>query len=84
MSRELSNLGWMIDAACKGSDPSLFMSFIEEEQEEAKKICKDCPVKLPCLAEFDDINCITSGMTYFERLVKKWKRVDNEFESNFE
>src|SRR2546421_2687167 len=43
------NLGWRAHAACRGVDPDIFYPHSEEEAEEAKSICRICPVREPCL-----------------------------------
>ncbi len=40
---------WIENAACKDMDSNLFFSTRGESTEPAKLICKDCPVKEPCL-----------------------------------
>lgn len=43
------NLSWRIRAACKGVDPDIFYPVSDEEAEEAKAICAECPVRQACL-----------------------------------
>ena len=40
---------WRSQARCKGIDPDVFYPAIEEEADEAKAICAECPVRLACL-----------------------------------
>ncbi len=40
---------WRQKAACEGLDPEIFYPASEEEAEEAKAICAQCPVRQPCL-----------------------------------
>lgn len=42
-------LGWRARSACRGVDPDIFYPPSEEEAEEAKAICRECPVREPCL-----------------------------------
>jgi WhiB family redox-sensing transcriptional regulator len=42
-------LKWRQHAACYGLDPQIFYPAIDEEAEEAKAVCEDCPVRQPCL-----------------------------------
>lgn len=43
------NLSWRQRAACKGVDPDIFYPVSDEEAEEAKAICGQCPVRQACL-----------------------------------
>jgi WhiB family redox-sensing transcriptional regulator len=40
---------WQDDAACRGADTSVFFPTSEEDSEEAKGICAQCPVAEACL-----------------------------------
>ena len=40
---------WRSQARCKGIDPDVFYPAVEEEADEAKAICAECPVRLACL-----------------------------------
>ncbi|MGH9207265.1 MAG: WhiB family transcriptional regulator [Acidimicrobiales bacterium] len=40
---------WRQNAACRGIDPAIFYPPSDEEAEEAKAICYQCPVRQPCL-----------------------------------
>jgi len=42
---------WMAEAACRGCDPALFYSERGSwtEVADAKRICRECPVKAECL-----------------------------------
>jgi WhiB family transcriptional regulator, redox-sensing transcriptional regulator len=40
---------WYNQARCKGIDPEIFYPISEDEGDEAKTICGDCPVRLQCL-----------------------------------
>jgi WhiB family transcriptional regulator, redox-sensing transcriptional regulator len=43
------NATWRQKAACQGLDPEIFYPPSEEEAEEAKVICGQCPVRQLCL-----------------------------------
>ncbi|HEX2701446.1 MAG TPA: WhiB family transcriptional regulator [Acidimicrobiales bacterium] len=43
------NLSWRQRAACRGVDPDVFYPASDEEAEEAKSICRMCPVREACL-----------------------------------
>ena len=43
------NLTWRQHAACRGLEPEVFYPVSEEQTEEAKAICRECPVREPCL-----------------------------------
>jgi len=43
------NLSWRQRAACRGVDPDIFYPVSDEEAEESKAICAECPVRQPCL-----------------------------------
>jgi WhiB family redox-sensing transcriptional regulator len=63
----------MKGAACKGADPKIFFS--GKSFKEAKKLCKSCPVKDPCLegqleveSRFGEVrHGIWGGLTAHER-----------------
>jgi len=40
---------WMEQAACRSSDPSVFFPNRGDSTEDAKKICRECPVRQECL-----------------------------------
>ncbi|MGA1362071.1 MAG: WhiB family transcriptional regulator [Ilumatobacteraceae bacterium] len=40
---------WRHRGACNGLDPSIFFPESEEDSDEAKSICAECPVRIPCL-----------------------------------
>lgn len=44
-----ANLTWRKHAACSGLEPEVFYPVSEEQAEEAKAICRECPVREPCL-----------------------------------
>ena len=43
------NLSWRLRAACRGVDPDVFYPTTDDEVEEAKAICRACPVRETCL-----------------------------------
>lgn len=43
------NVSWRQRAACRGVDPDVFYPISDEEAEEAKSICRVCPVRESCL-----------------------------------
>lgn len=40
---------WRQKAACRGVDPDIFYPVSEEEAEEARAVCRACPVLETCL-----------------------------------
>ncbi len=44
-----ANLTWRQHAACRGLEPEVFYPVTDEQTEEAKAICRECPVREPCL-----------------------------------
>lgn len=47
MSR--TDMTWRQRGACNGLDPAVFFPDSEENAEEAKEICAECPVRIACL-----------------------------------
>jgi WhiB family redox-sensing transcriptional regulator len=43
------NLSWRQHAACRGLEPEVFYPVSEEQIDEAKSVCRECPVREPCL-----------------------------------
>jgi WhiB family redox-sensing transcriptional regulator len=43
------NLSWRQHAACRGLEADVFYPVSEEQTEEAKAVCRECPVREPCL-----------------------------------
>ncbi|CAM3195662.1 WhiB family transcriptional regulator [Stackebrandtia soli] len=76
---------WATDAACREGDPDAL--FVQgAEQNNAKKVCKGCPVRMECLADALDNQVefgVWGGMTERERrallrkhpAVTSWRRV---------
>ena len=44
-----SDVTWRHRGACNGLDPSIFFPESEDESDEAKAICAECPVRIACL-----------------------------------
>jgi hypothetical protein len=40
--------GWQTDAACGGLDPDIWF---EKNEQEARKVCSQCPIRVTCLTE---------------------------------
>ncbi|MGH9177809.1 MAG: WhiB family transcriptional regulator [Acidimicrobiales bacterium] len=55
------NMSWRQRAACRGVDPDIFYPSSDEEAEEAKAICRVCPVRESCL-EYAIINRERDGV----------------------
>jgi len=49
MAIATEELEWRAGALCSGSDPDLWFSPGAIEHKEAKRICRDCPVRRECL-----------------------------------
>lgn len=62
---------WVARAACSGLDSAIFYPPTEEEADEAKAVCAECPVAEPCLEhaiEHREKNGVWGGATEKERL----------------
>jgi WhiB family redox-sensing transcriptional regulator len=62
---------WVVKAACKGLDPTIFYPQTDDEAGEAKEICAICPVQADCLEhaiEHREKNGVWGGATERERL----------------
>jgi WhiB family transcriptional regulator, redox-sensing transcriptional regulator len=51
----MPGVSWRDDAACRNADPDLFFPIGEagpalSQIDQAKRICRTCPVRTPCLA----------------------------------
>jgi WhiB family redox-sensing transcriptional regulator len=55
------NLSWRQRGACRGLDPEIFYPPVEEEAEDARAICGECPVQDECL-EFALVNREAEGI----------------------
>src|SRR4051794_41797720 len=69
---------WSVDAACRTSDPdALFVQGAAQNQ--AKVICRSCPVRIACLADALDNRVefgVWGGMTERERRAPLGGRAD--------
>jgi len=45
----MSSLEWMDEGLCRQSDPDLFQPDNYVQSQQARKICRACPVQDPCL-----------------------------------
>lgn len=48
-AKDTKTLVWRQRAACRGVDPDIFYPVTDEEAEDAKAICRSCPVEQACL-----------------------------------
>jgi WhiB family transcriptional regulator, redox-sensing transcriptional regulator len=70
---------WRDDAACRHADPDLFFPVglagpALEQVDEAKRICRACPVRNQCLEwalDLDAVSGIWGGSTEDERLAMR-------------
>lgn len=83
MSKNLSSHHWVKDAKCKNSDTKIFISYDINDIELAKSICKTCPVRVQCYHDYDQMQAIAGGFSFFERLQDSWQRIENEKETNW-
>ncbi len=66
---------WRAVGLCAGRDPDLWFAVGALEHKQAKRICRDCPVRFECLSYAMDHpvdHGIWGGMTERERL--RWRR----------
>ena len=71
---------WAGKAACRGLDPAIFYPQTDDDSDEAKAICAECPVREPCLEhaiEHREKNGVWGGATERERLriIRRRRRV---------
>ena len=71
---------WVGRAACRGLDPTIFYPLTEEDADDAKVVCSQCPVNDECLEhaiEHREKNGVWGGATERERLriVRRRRRV---------
>lgn len=45
----MKSQAWREQGLCKGVDPEIFYPVSDEDGDEAKAICADCPVRIQCL-----------------------------------
>jgi hypothetical protein len=70
---ELVDRSWHTLAACRGADPALF--FAEQMEDEAKLLCRSCPVRLDCLeAGLGEPWGVWGGLTARERRGERRRR----------
>lgn len=65
-----ANQAWRQQAACRGLDPEIFIPVNEEEEnaDQAKRVCRQCPVRRECFdAHRDEKIGIWGGTTTKER-----------------
>ena len=74
---------WLKDAACRDIQDPLFISSRYEDIELAKEICETCPVMDSCMLHFHDASGVIAGTSDYDRLVTRWKRVENVRNSNW-
>jgi WhiB family redox-sensing transcriptional regulator len=68
---------WMEEAACRGSNPDVFFPARGDSTEDAKKVCRDCPVRQDCLdhaIEKRELQGVFGGMSVRERRVEVKRR----------
>jgi len=86
--------GWQSDAVCRNHDhPHWWISDNYIEVENAKALCGECEVNIPCLISAisgEDASTISlppmgvyAGMSRLDMLMCAWKRIDDVSESNW-
>ena len=45
----MKSQAWREQGQCKGVDPEIFYPISDEDGDEAKAICAECPVRIQCL-----------------------------------
>lgn len=71
------NPDWRLHAACRGQDTGLFFPVVGVHADEAKAVCKRCPVRSECLEfalAFYDMEGIWGGFSERERRRIREKR----------
>jgi WhiB family transcriptional regulator, redox-sensing transcriptional regulator len=71
---------WVNRSACKGLDPTIFYPSTDEEAEEAKAVCAECPVQEDCLEHAigqREHNGVWGGATERERqrIIRRRRRL---------
>jgi len=71
---------WVHRSACKGLDPIIFYPATDEEADEAKAVCAECPVQEQCLEHaigHREHNGVWGGATERERqrIIRRRRRV---------
>jgi WhiB family redox-sensing transcriptional regulator len=68
---------WRQEAACRGLDPDMFFPQYQDQEEEAKQVCRTCPVADECLdyaITHKEEHGIWGGMNHKERNAAKRRR----------
>jgi WhiB family transcriptional regulator, redox-sensing transcriptional regulator len=47
--KDTASLAWRARAACRGVDPDIFYPLDDDDAEDAKAVCAQCPVQQACL-----------------------------------
>lgn len=67
---------WRDQAACRGTDVSVFFPEVGNSNHEAKRVCSTCPVRRPCLeASEDQLYGVWAGMSPDERAALSGRRI---------
>lgn len=71
---------WVTRSACKGLDPTIFYPATDEEADEAKAVCAECPVQEDCLEHaigHREHNGVWGGATERERqrIIRRRRRL---------
>lgn len=71
---------WVNRSACKGLDPTIFYPATDEEADEAKAVCAECPVQEDCLEHaigHREHNGVWGGATERERqrIIRRRRRL---------
>jgi WhiB family redox-sensing transcriptional regulator len=71
---------WVNRSACKGLDPTIFYPSTDEEADEAKSVCAECPVQEHCLEHAignREHNGVWGGATERERqrIIRRRRRL---------
>lgn len=67
---DLRGLEWQADALCAQTDPEAFFPEIGGNNNPAKRICRECPVRVQCLEHsltIDGLQGIWGGLSAVER-----------------
>lgn len=77
---------WRKDAACRSASgvDRRFISFNQDEVNEAKAICATCPVSVDCIKWAIETNSefVAAGTSLYDRILMQWREVKTEDESN--
>ena len=71
---------WVTRSACRGLAPTIFYPATDEEADEAKAVCAECPVQLDCLEHaigHREHNGVWGGATERERqrIIRRRRRL---------